>query len=167
MTDSNLEQRLVAVVDQERAHWNALLAEVDPVRMNEPGVTGHWSFRDVTDHLFVWRDFRICLLEADARGEPAPPAPWPPALNGNDEINAWFHERDHHLTVEEVLQAYDTTFVRLRTVVMTLPGDALTDRDYFPWMGGQSVAESLLDRTWFDHLHAIHEPEIRRWLDAA
>jgi hypothetical protein len=28
------------------------------------------------------------------------------------------------------------------------------------------VAESMLDRSWFDHLHVEHEPQIRRWLDA-
>ena len=125
------------------------------------------SFRDVTAHLLAWRDGGTRLLEAEARGEPEPPAPWPAALTGDDEINAWLYQRDRDLTADQVLSAYVETFVRLRTVVLALPDEALSDPDYFAWMGGQSVAESILDRSWFDHLHVEHEPQIRRWLDAA
>jgi hypothetical protein len=167
VTNSKLKHQLVDVIDEERTDWEALLADVDPVRMDEPGVTGAWSFRDVTAHLLAWRDGGIRLLEAEARGEPEPPTPWPAALTGDDEINAWLYERDRDLTIDQVLDAYADTFVRLRTVVLALPDDALTDPDYFAWMGGQSVAESMLDRSWFDHLHVEHEPQIRRWLDAA
>jgi hypothetical protein len=165
VTNSKLKHQLVEVIDEERTDWEALLADVDPDRMDEPGVTGVWSFRDVTAHLLAWRDGGTRLLEAEARGEPEPPTPWPAALTGDDEINAWLYERDRDLTIDQVLDAYADTFVRLRTVVLALPDDALTDPDYFAWMGGQSVAESMLDRSWFDHLHVEHEPQIRRWLD--
>jgi hypothetical protein len=167
VTNSKLKHQLVEVIDEERTDWEALLADVDPDRMDEPGVTGVWSFRDVTAHLLAWRDGGTRLLEAEARGEPEPPTPWPAALTGDDEINAWLYERDRDLTIDQVLDAYADTFVRLRTVVLALPDEALTDPDYFAWMGGQSVAESMLDRSWFDHLHVEHEPQIRRWLDAA
>ncbi len=167
VTNSKLKHQLVDVIDEERTDWEALLADVDPDRMDEPGVTGDWSFRDITAHLLAWRDGGTRLLEAEARGEPEPPAPWPAALTGDVEINAWLYERDRAIPTDEILDAYAETFARLRTVVLALPDDALTDPDYFPWMGGQSVAESMLDRSWFDHLHVEHEPQIRRWLDAA
>ena len=166
VTNSKLKHQLVEIVDEERTDWEALLADVDPIRMDEPGVNGAWSFRDVAAHLLAWRDGGIRLLEAEARGEPEPPTPWPAALTADDDINAWLYERDLELTADLVLDAYAETFVRLRTVVLALPDDALSDPDYFLWMGGQSVAESMLDRSWFDHLHVEHEPQIRRWLDA-
>lgn len=167
VTNSKLKHQLVEIIDEERTDWEALLADVDPGRMDEPGVTGDWSFRDVTAHLLAWRDGGIRLLEAEARGEPEPPTPWPATLTGDDEINAWLYERDRELTADQVLEAYAETFARLRTAVLALPDEALTDPHYFPWMNGQSVAESMLDRSWFDHLHVEHEPQIRRWLDAA
>ena len=166
VTNSKLKHQLVDIIDEERTDWEALLADVDPDRMDEPGVTGDWSFRDVTAHLLAWRDGGTRLLEAEARGESEPPAPWPATVTGDDEINAWLYERDRRIPIDEILDAYAETFVRLRTVVLALPDDALTDPDYFAWMGGQSVAESMLDRSWFDHLHVEHEPQIRRWLDA-
>ncbi len=167
VTNSKLKHQLVEIIDEERTDWEALLADVDPDRMDEPGVTGEWSFRDVTAHLLAWRDGGVRLLEAEARGEPEPPTPWPAALTNDDEINAWLYQRDRDLGADEVLDAYADTFARLRTVVLALPDDALADPDYFLWMNGQSVAESMLDRSWFDHLHVEHEPQIRRWLDAA
>lgn len=165
MTNSKLKHQLVEIVDEERTEWEALLADVDPELMLEPGVTGDWSFRDVTAHLLAWRDGGIRLLEAEARGEPEPPTPWPADLTTDDEINAWLTDRDRDMPVDDVLDAYADTFTRLSTVILALPDDALSDPDYFAWMAGQSVAESMLDRSWFDHLHVEHEPQIRRWLD--
>lgn len=165
VTNSKLKHQLVEIVDEERTDWEALLADVDPDLMDEPGVTGDWSFRDVTAHLLAWRDGGIRLLEAEARGEPEPPTPWPATLTNDDEINAWLAERDRDIPVDTVLDAYADTFARMRTVVMALPDDALTDPEYFPWMAGQSVAESMLDHSWFDHLHIEHEPQIRRWIE--
>ena len=167
VTNSKLKHQLVEIIDEERTDWEALLADVDPDRMDEPGVTGDWSFRDVTAHLLAWRDGGVRLLEAEARGEPEPPTPWPAALTNDDEINAWLYQRDRDIAADEVLDAYAETFARLRTVVLALPDDALADPGYFLWMDGQSVAESMLDRSWFDHLHVEHEPQIRSWLDAA
>lgn len=166
VTNSKLKHQLVEVVDEERTEWEALLADVDPDAMNDPGVAGDWSFRDVTAHLLAWRDGGIRLLEAEARGEPEPPTPWPAELATDDEINAWLTERDRAIPVDDVLDAYADTFTRLSTAVLALPDDALSDPGYFPWMAGTSIAESMLDRSWFDHLHVEHEPQIRRWIEA-
>ena len=165
VTNSKLKHQLVEVIDEERTEWEALLADVDPDRIAEPGVCGDWSFRDVAAHLLAWRDGGLRLLEAEARGEPEPRWPWPETLTGDDEINDWLHERDRTKPTDVVLSDYADTFARLKTVVLALPDDALTDPYYFPWTDGQSVAESMLDRSWFDHLHVEHEPEIRRWID--
>ena len=167
VTNSKLKHQLVDIVDEARTEWEALLADVDPDRFDEPGVAGDWSFRDVTAHLLAWRDGGIRLLEAEARGEPEPPTPWPAELTTDDEINAWLTERDRDIPADTILASYADTFTRLSTVILALPDDALTDPDYFPWAGGQSIAESMLDRSWFDHLHVEHEPQIRRWLEAA
>jgi hypothetical protein len=165
VTNSKLKHQIVEVIDEERTEWEALLADVDPGCMEEPGVVGQWSFRDVTAHLLAWRDGGTRLLEAEARGEPEPPAPWPADLTGDDEINAWLYERDRNIPVDDVLELYADTFARLSAVVLALPDDALTNPNYFAWMDGQSVAESMLDRSWFDHLHVEHEPQIRSWID--
>ncbi len=84
MTNAKLKHQLVEIIEEERTDWEALLADVDPDRIDEPGVNGNWSFRDVTAHLLAWRDGGIRLLEAEARGEPEPPTPWPAALTGDE-----------------------------------------------------------------------------------
>jgi hypothetical protein len=164
VTYSRLKRQLIAIVDDEQDEWEVLLADVAPDRVDEPGVAGDWSFRDVVAHLFAWRDGSLRLLEAEARGEPEPPPPWPGSLTTDEAIGAWLHERDRDLPASAVLAAYLDTFARLRAAVLALPDDALTDPDYFPWMNGESVAASMLDRSWFDHLHVEHEPDLRRWI---
>ncbi|TXG80194.1 MAG: DinB family protein, partial [Thermomicrobiales bacterium] len=100
VTNSKLKHQLVEIIEEERTDWEALLADVDPDRIDEPGVNGNWSFRDVTAHLLAWRDGGIRLLEAEARGEPEPPTPWPAALTGDDEINAWLFQRDRDIPAD-------------------------------------------------------------------
>jgi hypothetical protein len=78
-------------------------------------------------------------LEATARGEPESPAPWPTALGDDDAINAWIHARNRARPAAEVLGDAADSFARLRAAVATLPDEALTAGDYFPWLGGRGV----------------------------
>src|SRR5690348_3946516 len=43
--------RLVGILQTERARWNALLAQVSPDRMEESGVEGAWSVKELVAHL--------------------------------------------------------------------------------------------------------------------
>ena len=43
--------RLAGILRTERARWNALLAQIDPARMEEPGVEGTWSMKELIAHL--------------------------------------------------------------------------------------------------------------------
>jgi hypothetical protein len=165
VTTVSLKDQISAVIDDERTQWEAIVAEIDPDRMEEPGLCGYWSFRDLTAHLYAWRDGGTNLLEAVVKGEPEPSHPWPAELQTDDEINDWFYQRDKHKSLDIVLRDYSDTFPRLKTAVTALPDWILTDPNYFAWMGGQSVASSMLDRSWFEHLHIEHEPQIREWLD--
>lgn len=165
VTITTIKDQLAEIIDDERTQWEAIVADVDPDRMEEPGVCGEWTFRDLTAHLFAWRDGGTRLLEAAGRGEPEPPRSWPADLVTDDEINDWYHQRDRDKSLDVVLDDYSATFGRLKSAVVALPDRALTDPLYFPWMEGTSVAGSMLDRSWFEHLHVEHGPQIREWLD--
>ena len=45
-----------------------------PTRMDQPGVAGQWSVKDVVAHLASWRKRTVARLQAAARGAPEPPA---------------------------------------------------------------------------------------------
>src|SRR5687767_13412823 len=128
----NRDQALAAI-DAERAAWEALVAEVGERRLDEPGPMGEWSFKDLAAHLTGWRTRTVLRLEAAARGEPEPPAPWPVDLEDDDKINAWIHERTRDRPAAEVLRDAVDSFARLRAAVAALPDAALTAGDYFSW----------------------------------
>ena len=52
------------------------------------------------------------------------------------------------------------SYERLANAIAALPEDLVTRRDAFPWMEGESLAETNL----FGHLHDEHMPSIRAWI---
>jgi len=159
------EQQAVADrVRVDREFWRGLVAEVGRERMNEPGPMGEWSFKDLAAHLAAWRNCRIPMIEAVARGEPVSAPPWPADLANDDydAINAWFQERDQSRSLDDVLDDYDRSFERLAVAIEALPEGVAHDPKALPWTEGAAAA---VDVDFTEHLHAEHVPSIRAWLD--
>jgi hypothetical protein len=147
-------------LEKEYARFEALLAQVGDARMTEPGVTGHWSIKDVVAHLTGWRRRTAARLQAAARGGPEPAPPWPPHLQTDDEINAWIYEANRDRPLAEVLHDSRQVFDALVEAIRALPESDVTDPNRFYWMGGQPLTAAAL----FSHFHEEHEPGIRAWL---
>jgi len=149
----------------DQQFWRDLVAEVGRDRMEAPGPMGEWTFKDLAAHLAAWRNYRIPMVEAVARGEPVPAPPWPAGMpeDDYDAINAWFQERDRNRTLDDVLNEYDSSFERLAVALEALPEAVAHDPHGLPWMGG----EAAIDADFTEHLHEEHVPAVRAWLDAA
>ena len=130
-------------------------------RMDQPGVAGAWSIKDIVAHLSGWRRRTVARLQAAQRGEPEPPTPWPAHLKTDDEINAWIFQSNHALPVREVLDDSHIVFQQLLTAVQGLPEFVLADpQRYLPWMEGNPLNAAA----FFSHFHEEHEPDMRAWL---
>ena len=160
MAEEDPKDRVLGKIEEERALWRDLVEQVGVDRMDEPGPMGDWSFKDLASHLLGWRNRTIGRYEAAAAGRPEPTPAWPQVLDGDDEINAWFHERDTSRPALDVLDDIDQSYVRLARAIDSLPVEMVVDPDVFPWLEGASIAEVDL----FGHLHDEHEPSIREWL---
>jgi hypothetical protein len=154
------KDELLAKLERENEQFEALLDEVGAARMEQPGVAGEWSMKDVVAHLTGWRRRTVARLEAARRGEDPPPPFWPAHLHGDDEINAWMHERDKNLTVADVRAQSRQVFEQLATAVAALPEAELRDPNRFPWLEG----EALIGADLFGHFHDEHEADMRAWL---
>jgi hypothetical protein len=151
---------LVAALNSEYESWEALLAQIGENRMEEPGVAGSWSIKDVVAHLTAWRCRTVGRLESVARGQPLPAQEWPADLHEDDEINAWFHARDRGKSVREVLAESRRVFQQLVSAIEKLPQDFLDDPARFPWMEGAPLTGATL----FGHFHDEHETDMRAFL---
>ena len=149
---------------EEYHQWEVLLNQFDLAHMDEPGVSGHWSIKDIVAHLTGWRRRTVARLQAAQRDEPEPPPPWPAHLQTDDEINAWIYETHHGRSVDEVLDESHQVFQQLLAVVEGLPEDVRIEQVHqgsrvyhLVWLDSQRFQPG----EFFDHFHDDHEPDIR------
>ena len=154
---------LLSGLQEEYQHWLALLDQIGPARMDQPGVAGHWSIKDIVTHPTGWRRRTVARLQAVQRGQPEPPPPWPTHLQTDDEINAWIFQSRQGYSVREVLDESHQVFQQLLAAIEGLPEEVLADVQRFPWMEGQPFSAAA----FFSHYHEEHEPDMRAWLARA
>ena len=155
------KSELLNGLQEEYQQWKALLDQIDPARMDQPGVTGHWSIKDIVAHLTGWRRRTVARLQAAQRREPEPPPPWPAHLQTDDEINAWIYETNHERPVREVLDESHQVFQQLLAAMEGLPDEVIMDPGrHLPWLEGQPLSAGQ----FFAHFHEEHEPDMRAWL---
>lgn len=156
--------RVFDAIQSESDAWDALVAEVGAQHMEEPGVVGDWTFKDVAAHINAWRMRALDRLEAAAQGKPDPVPPVDPDSETEDEMNAAFYAANRDRPVHDVLSESRATFARLKGVVTKFSADDLSDPNRFEWMDGEALGPAIVGGSYFGHLHEEHEPEIRAWL---
>ncbi len=161
------KSELLNWLKEEYRQWEALLDQIGLARMDQPGVNGDWSMKDIVAHQFCWLPRLTRHLQAAQRGEPEPSPPWPAHLQDEDEINAWIYESNHERSVREVLDESHRVFHEFLAVIDGLPEDVRIDQVHqgervyrFVWLGDTRFPVS----EFFDHFHDDHEPDVRAWL---
>jgi hypothetical protein len=162
------KSELLSWLQQEYRRWETLLEQIGPARMDQPGVNGQWSIKDLVAHLTGWQPRLISRIQAAQSNEPEPPPPWPAHLQTEDEINAWIDESNRGRSVRDVLEESHRVFQQLLAVIKDLPDEVRIetirtspDREYhLVWVGDQRFPAG----EFFDHFHDDHEPDVRAWL---
>jgi hypothetical protein len=155
------KSELLNWLQEEQQQWEAFLDQIGPERMDQPGVNGQWSMKDMVAHLTGWQPRLIAGIQAAQRSEPEPPPPWPAHLQTDDEINAWIYESNRGRSVRKVLDEAHQVFQQLLAVIEGLPDDVRIEPEWHLVCLGDKrfpVGE------FFDHFHDDHEPDIRAWL---
>jgi hypothetical protein len=158
------KSELVSWLQGEYRQWEALLDRVGPDRMDQPGVNGDWSMKDMVAHLTGWNRWLVARMQAAQAGQPEPPPPWPVHLQADDEINAWIYESNRRRSVREILDETHQVFQQLLAVLESLPDDVQIDyiepKFHLVWVGDERFQAG----EFFYHFHDDHEPDVRAWL---
>ncbi|MBA3468910.1 MAG: ClbS/DfsB family four-helix bundle protein [Herpetosiphonaceae bacterium] len=160
---------LLAWLDGRYRRWIALISTIDPARMDQPGVNGDWSVKDIVAHLTGWNRWLIARFHAACQGEPEPLPPWPASLTSDEDINGWIYMANRDRSVRKVVDEAQAVHQRLRGIIEGLPAGARIElvepAFYRVWIG----ETQFLVGEFFDHFHDDHEPDLRAWLarDAA
>ena len=149
---------------EQYQQWEVLLDQIGPERIEQSGVSGDWSMKDIVAHLTGWNRHLVARLQAAQRGEPEPPPPWPAHLQAEDEINAWIYETNQGRPAREVQDETHHSYQQLLAAIEALPDDARIERVepayHLVWVNDQR----FLVGEFFDHFHDDHEPDVRAWL---
>ena len=161
------KSELLNWLQEEYRGWEDLLDQIGPERMEQPGVNGGWSMKDMLAHLTGFQPKANASLQAALRGESEPPPPWPAHLQTDDEINAWIYESNRGRSLGEVRDESRRVFQQLIKIVQEFPEDIRIEQVHqgarvyhLVWLNGQPYQPGEL----FDHFHDDHEPDIRAWL---
>lgn len=145
----------------ENHQWEAFLQEIEPARMELPGVNGAWSIKDIIGHLTTWHRDLVVLLQAYNRGDADAPTPWPIELEGEDEINAWIYEYHRQRPLDAVLEESRQVIEELIAAIKNLPEDVHIETEgRVIHVGDKRFAAGA----FFDHFHDDHEADLRAWL---
>lgn len=153
-------------LQEEYQRWELLLDQIGPERMDQPGVNGDWSMKDIVAHLTGWNRWLAVRLQAAQRSEPEPSPPWPAHLQTEDEINAWIYDSNRSRSVREVLDVAHGVLRQILAVIAGLPDEVRIDEVqynrafYFVCVDDKRFPVG----EFFDHFHDDHEPDVRVWL---
>ena len=156
----DVKQQLLDRLPHERARWDALLAEVGQERMEIPGATGEWTFKDIVVHLTAWWRREVGCLAAVRRGE-RPVAH--PDQRDVQVINDWIYHTNRDRPLLDVLRDEQEVWQQLEAALRALPELDLAEPGRFDWLNGQALGPRIVE-DFLMHLHEEHEPLIREWL---
>ena len=155
------KSELLNWLQEEYQGWEAFLAQIGEAHMEQSGVAGDWSMKDMVAHLTGWNRWLVLRLQAAQRGEANPPPPWPTHVQTEEDINAWIYESNRERSLREVLDEMEEVHQQLLAFIEGLPDDVRIEREWrLVWLGDQRFPAG----EFFDHFHDDHEPDIRAWL---
>lgn len=156
--------RLVGLLDAERTRWHALLAQVGAARMEEPGVEGTWSVKELVAHLtFYERRVVEGARQVLTTGSFSRPADDLAAMT-MDARNEAIAAQTAARPVADVLAEADQVFSQLRAIIAHAPQDLLNDPRKLGMVEDEDVAPWMrIANNSYGH-YRQHERAIRDWL---
>ncbi|HKG26813.1 MAG TPA: DinB family protein [Thermomicrobiales bacterium] len=109
-------EEILAQIDRSWANFTEAIAGLPADRLGEPGVSGHWSAKDVIGHVAFWDRFSAEQARRQLSGEPEP-----------EGMNDWqaLNDRDHAAKADwdasRILSELDAAHAEILTAYRALP----------------------------------------------
>jgi hypothetical protein len=148
---------LLKLVQEARARWDATLGEVGESRLEEPGVDGDWTVRDVIAHI-TWHEKE--MLELLRTRTLAGSELWTLPLN---ERNSAIFQENRNRSLDDVLQEARQVYPQLLAEIERLEDADLTDPTRIADMPPGWKLYTLLADNTYDHYND-HSADLQAWL---
>ena len=152
---------VVKSIEQGRAEWEAILEEVGRERMEQPGVEGDWSVKDIIAHN-MWNEREMVRMVSDHALLPSETDRlW---LMSNDERNDELYTMFKDRPLDELLDEDRIVHRQLMEAMERLDEADMVNPSRFPGMPDDWVPWEIIAGCTFNH-YPDHIKDIRSWLD--
>jgi hypothetical protein len=122
-------QQLLKQLDKAWTAFKESYAGLPYPQLTEPGVTGHWSVKDIIAHVTWWEEEALKHLPLILKG--GRPPRYSIRYGGIDAFNAQMTEQRRSLSLSDVLRQQEETHRRLIDYVQSAPEEPLTRETRF------------------------------------
>ena len=152
------DEILDALEDQREAFLEAIDGLSDE-QLEQPGVVGGWSVKDIMFHLTLWEAELVKLLWQAAQGLQ------PTTVHFNktpvDELNAAWNMQAHTRTLEQVIDDFAGVRKQTSRRLEAFKDKDLNDPQRYPWLKNHPLWVAIAEDS-FKH-EAEHTDQIRQW----
>jgi hypothetical protein len=124
-----LQKQLLKQLDKAWKEFKESYAGLSDSQLMEPGVTGHWSVKDMIAHVTWWEEKALKQLPLIIKGDRSPR--YSIKYGGIDAFNAQMTEQKRGLSLSDVLRQLDETHRRLIDYVQSAPEEQFTRETRF------------------------------------
>ena len=157
------QAEIITQLNEEHQQLMTAIEGLAPEEMQEPGVNGDWSIKDILTHLCAWEAELVKLLWQASSGK----KPNTVHFDSERDVDAmnlsWYNERKER-PLEAVLE--DLHAVRKQTLrrVAEFTDKELNDPEAFTWLRGYPLWEWIASDS-FKHVPE-HTAQIQAWRKA-
>lgn len=165
MADPTTKAELLETISSSYNAFEKLLSPLTQEQLLTAGVNGTWSIKDNIAHLTAWHQRLLIFLHAAIRKSAAQQLPDAIEETGLDQANEQFYQVNKDRSLNEVLQAFRTSYIEVVGAVQALSQEELFEPDQFSWMKGAPLWHTIAGNT-FGH-YQEHTEIIEAWLHTA
>jgi len=157
------KNEVLEALEREREGFLDLIEGLSEQDLQQPGVVGEWSIKDILAHLSRWEAELVKLLWQAHRGGTPTTQQIQALLSDDDTVNTRWYNESRQRPLERVLE--DFHGVRNQTLrrVESFSDKDLNDDRRYPWLEGKPLWE-WIEGDSFGH-EAEHAAQIRLWLE--
>jgi hypothetical protein len=162
LNDRYDKTKLLARIHAEYDFAMHTLALVPSERVNEMGVCGHWSVKDLVAHLTSWEERTLRWLAAAAQGNPLRVPEEGYGWKEFDRLNEASHERTQALDYAALYANFKRVQTRMLATVEAMTDEELAGGGRYTGMFSDSPMDAIAANTC-EH-YELHLQQIRAWL---
>ena len=147
----------INTLEQSRAEWEALLAQVDEEWMLQPGAAGKWSVKDVIAHVTWYEREMIPLMRMHMLADSEL---WELS---NEERNEIVYQQNRDRPLQEILHEGQQAYADLLEAAQALSDEDLNNPHRFKQMPEDWVPWQIFAGNSFEH-YQDHVTSLRQWL---